>query len=318
MRVRRPTAIGAVATICAAVVVAVLPFALSNYHRTTGATVAVYFIAILALDIVTGYTGQISIGHGAFMAIGGYTTAILTHDHGWNDLATLPAAAAAGFAAGVVVGLPALRFRGVYLALTTFAVALAVPQIAKNYSGFTGGTEGLPLPAHSGLWLYEVGWAIAAAMFVAAWLLLRGRTGRAFRAIRDSEVAAASSGVTLAVYKTVAFGVSAAMAAVAGSLFVLVNSFVNPDVFGLQLSLYVLIGAVVGGLGSLWGGLVGAAFVELLPIGLTGWGVASQAVPVIFGAVVVAVMALLPLGAADLLRSVLQSNSDRGQHPDTP
>ena len=90
MRLRRPTAVGAAATLCAAIVVALLPFALSNYHRTTGATVAVYFIAILALDIVTGYTGQISIGHGAFMAIGGYTTAILTHDHGWNDLATLP------------------------------------------------------------------------------------------------------------------------------------------------------------------------------------------------------------------------------------
>ena len=302
----------------AAVLVA-LPFLLSNYNIGLAAEVGVFFIAILGLNILTGYTGQISIGHGAFMAFGGYATAILTHDHGWNDLATLPAAAAAGFVAGVVVGLPALRFRGVYLALTTFAVALAVPQIAKNYSHFTGGTEGLPLPAHSGLWLYEVGWAIAGAMFVAAWLLLRGRTGRAFRAIRDSEVAAASSGVTLAVYKTVAFGISAAMAGVAGSLFVLVNSFVNPDVFGLQLSLYVLIGAVVGGLGSLRGVLVGAAFVELLPIGLTSGSLApSQAVPVIFGAVVVAVMALLPLGAADLLRTVLQSRADRGQHPDTP
>ena len=90
------------------------------------------------------------------MAIGGYTTAILTHDHGWNDLATLPVAALVGFAAGVIVGLPALRFHGVYLALTTFAVALAVPQIAKNYSRFTGGTEGSSLPVHSGLWLYEV------------------------------------------------------------------------------------------------------------------------------------------------------------------
>jgi branched-chain amino acid transport system permease protein len=206
----------------------------------------------------------------------------------------------------------------VYLALTTFAVALAVPQIAKNYSHFTGGTEGLALPSHSGLWLYEVGWAVAGVMFVLAWLLLRGRTGRAFRAVRDSEVAAASYGVTLAVYKTTAFGISAAMAAVAGSLFVLVNNFVNPDVFGLQLSLYVLIGAVVGGLGSLWGVLVGAAFVQLLPIGLTtGHLTSSQAVPVIFGAVVVGVMAVLPLGAADLLRAVLHFGSGRRQHPDT-
>ncbi len=319
MSVGRSTAFGAAAASVVAVAIALLPFALSEYHRSTGATVAVYFIAILALDIVTWYTGQISIGHGAFMAVGGYTTAILTHDHGWNDVATLPVAAAAGFAAGVVVGLPALRFRGVYLALTTFAVALAVPQIAKNYSHFTGGTEGLSLPSHSGLWLYEVGWGLAGVMFVLAWLLLRGRTGRAFRAIRDSEVAAASSGVSLAVYKTVAFGVSAAMAAVAGSLFVLVNTFVNPDVFGLQLSLYILIGAVVGGLGSLWGVLAGAAFVQLLPIGLTTWHVTSaQAVPVIFGAVVIAVMALVPRGAADLLRAVLQFGRRRGQLQDTP
>ena len=98
---------------------------------------------------MTGYTGQISIGQGAFMAFGGYTTAILTHDHGWNDLATLPVAALVGFGVGIVVGLPALRFHGVYLALTTFAVALAVPQIAKNYPNFTGGTEGLALPTHT-------------------------------------------------------------------------------------------------------------------------------------------------------------------------
>jgi branched-chain amino acid transport system permease protein len=289
------------------VAIALLPLTLSDYNRSQGADVGVYFIAILALNIVTGYTGQISIGHGAFMAVGGYTTAILTHDHRWNDLATLPVAALIGFGAGVVVGLPALRFRGVYLALTTFAVALAVPQLAKNYSRFTGGTEGLALPAHTGLWLYAVSWATAGVVFVLAWLLLRGRTGRAFRAIRDSEVAAASSGVTLAVYKTVAFGVSAAFAAVAGSIFVLINSFVNPDVFGLTLSLFILIGAVVGGLGSLWGVVIGAAFVQLLPIGLTTSHLASsQAVPVIFGAVVIGVMALLPLGAADLIRATLQ------------
>jgi branched-chain amino acid transport system permease protein len=253
------------------------------------------------------------------MAVGGYTTAILTHDHGWSDLATLPLAAIVGFVAGVIVGVPALRFHGVYLALTTFAVALAVPQIAKNYPRFTGGTEGLALPTHSGLWLYEIGWAVAGVMFVIAWLLLRGRTGRAFRAVRDSEVAAASSGVTLALYKTVAFGVSAAMAAVAGSVYVLVNNFVNPDVFGLTLSLYILIGAVVGGLGSLWGVLVGAAFIQLLPIALTTGHIgSSQSVPVIFGAVVIGVMALLPLGAANLLRVALHFGSQSRQSSDIP
>ena len=319
MRPSSGTLVSAAVAVVVAVAIALLPFGLSSYHRSTGADVAVFFIAILALDIVTGYTGQISIGHGAFMAVGGYTTAILTHNHGFNDVSTLPLAAAVGFLAGIVVGLPALRFHGVYLALTTFAVALSVPQIAKNYSHFTGGTEGLSLPSHSGMWLYEVSWAVAGVVFVLAWLLLRGRTGRAFRAVRDSEVAAASSGVSLAVYKTVAFGVSAGIAAVAGSLYVMVNSFINPDVFGLQLSLYILIGAVVGGLGSLWGVLVGAAFVQLLPMGLTtGHLTSSEAVPVIFGAVVIGVMALLPLGAADLVRAMLHFGSNRGQHSDTP
>jgi len=318
-RIGTSTLVGILATLVVGAAIALLPFGLSDYHRSTGAEVAVFFTAILALNIVTGYTGQISIGHGAFMAIGGYTTAILTAHHGWNDLATFPVAALTGFAAGVVVGLPALRLHGVYLALTTFAVALAVPQLAKNYSSFTGGTEGLALPTHTGMWLYYVGWGVAGVMFVLAWLLLRGRSGRAFRAIRDSEVAASSSGVSLAVYKTVSFGISAAIAAVAGSVYVLVNNFVNPDVFALTLSLYILIGAVVGGLGSLWGVLVGAAFVELLPIALTSGNVgSSQSVPVIFGAVVILVMALLPLGAANLLQRALHFGSKVGQHSDSP
>ncbi|HEX3806960.1 MAG TPA: branched-chain amino acid ABC transporter permease [Gaiellaceae bacterium] len=319
MRLRAPTVAGIAATVVVAAIIALLPFGLSDYHRSTGATVAVFFIAILALNIVTGYTGQISIGHGAFMAVGAYSTAILTHNHGWNDLATLPVSALIGFVAGVIVGLPALRLHGVYLALTTFAVALAVPQIVSNYPNFTGGVVGLSLPSHTGMWLYEVSWAVAGIMFVVAWLLLRGRTGRAFRAVRDSEVAAASSGVSLAVYKTVAFGISAAMAALAGSLYVLVNNYASPTIFGLTLSLYILIGAVVGGLGSLWGVLVGAAFVELLPLGLTSAGLgSSQSVPVIFGAVVIGVMALLPLGAATLLRAALHFGSQIGQHSDQP
>ena len=152
MRLRTPALFGIAVSVVVAVAIGLLPFTLSDYHRGTGADVGVFFIAILALNIVTGFTGQISIGHGAFMAVGGYTTAILTHNHGWNDLTTLPLAALVGFAAGVVVGLPALRFHGVYLALITFAVALAVPQIAKNYPNFTGGTEGLALPTHTGLW----------------------------------------------------------------------------------------------------------------------------------------------------------------------
>jgi branched-chain amino acid transport system permease protein len=289
----------------AVAVVAVLPLWLSDFNEMRGATVAVYFMAILGLNILTGYTGQISIGNGAFMAIGGYTTAILTQHHGWNDLATIPLAALLGFASGLAVGLPALRLRGAYLALLTFAVALAVPQLAKKYSKFAGGTEGLPLPSHSGLWLYTVSWTLSGILLAIAWLVLRGRTGRAFRAVRDSEIAAVSSGISLAIYKTLAFGISAAFAAIAGSMFVLVNSYITPDIFGLQLSLYLLIGVAVGGLGSLWGVIVGAAFVELLPIGLadTSSFRAAQAAPVIFGLFLIVVMVLLPRGAVQLFRA---------------
>lgn len=304
----------------AALIVAVMPFVLSDYNRSQGAEVAVFVIAILGLNVVTGYTGQISVGHGAFMAIGGYTTAILTHNHGWNDIATLPIALAIGFGAGVIVGVPALRFHGAYLALLTFALALAVPQLAKNYSHFTGGTEGLALPTHTGNWLYGVAWASAAVVYVLTWLILRGRTGRAFRAVRDSEIAAASSGVGLALHKTLAFGISAAFAAVAGSIYVLINNFVNPDVFGLTLSLYILIGAVVAGLGSLWGVVVGAAFIQLLPIGLTSSSaVSSQAVPVVFGAIVIVVMAVIPRGSAVLIGGVAAlPNRIRRRHSPYP
>jgi branched-chain amino acid transport system permease protein len=292
----------------AALVVALLPFQLSNYHQGLGARVAVYFIAILGLNILTGYTGQISIGHGAFMAIGGYTTALMSHYHDTNLILTLPLSFAITFACGVLVGIPALRFSGVYLALATFAFAVSIPQLPLKFSKFTGGSNGIrttTTPSNS--WLYGVGWACAAIAFVAAWLLLRGRTGRAFRAVRDSELAAASSGVALPIYKTLAFGVSAGYAGVAGSIFVLATAgFAQPNEFGIILSLEILIGAAVAGLGSLWGTVVGAVFVGLLPeisasVPVVGSGHGQD---VVFGLIVIAVMILLPNGVAGLLRLI--------------
>jgi branched-chain amino acid transport system permease protein len=284
----------------AAGVVAALPGLMSGYHQLQGAGVATFFVAILGLNILTGYTGQLSLGHGAFMAIGGYTTAILAHDHGWNVLATIPVATLVAFAVGVVVGLPAARLSGAYLALATFAVALVVPALARKFSGFTGGTSGILLPYHSGRWLYVVSWSVAGIFFVLAWLILRGRLGRAFRAVRDSDVAAVSSGINLTFVKTLAFGISAGFAGAAGSLFVLAAAYAQPDEFGLLLSIRLLIGAAVGGLGSLWGVVVGASFVELLP--LWAQGVSKQAPAVIQGLAVILVMFLLPTGFAGLLR----------------
>ncbi len=305
----RPALLGRL-VVCgvAATVLALLPFGLSGLNQVLAAKVALYFIAILGLNIVTGYTGQISIGHGAFMAIGGYTTAIMSHDHHTNLIATLPLSFAITFACGVVVGLPASRLSGVYLALATLALAVSVPQLTLKFSHFTGARNGISVNGSVGyLWLYGVSWSCAAILFVGAWLVLRGRTGRAFRAVRDSEVAAASSGVSLVLYKTLAFGISAAFAGVAGSLFVLAtNGYAQPDEFSIVLSLNILIGAAVAGLGSLWGVAAGAAFIALLPnISQSAPLIGQGHDPVVVGVVVILVMLVIPTGFAGLLQRIV-------------
>jgi branched-chain amino acid transport system permease protein len=302
----RPSATALGTTAAAAFVLAVLPFAISGYHQALAAQVATFFCAILGLNILTGYTGQISIGHGAFMAIGGYTTAVLSRDHHTSLVLTMVVSFGLCFICGLLVGLPALRLSGVYLALATFALAVSVPQIPLKFSTYLGGSGGVQSARTvSHLWLYGVSWSAAAILFVLAWLILRGRTGRAFRAIRDSEVAATSSGVKLPVYKTLAFGISAAFAGVGGSLFVMgTNGFAQPSEFSILLSLQILIGAAVAGLGSLWGVIVGAAFVGLLPTISTSVPVIGSAhgQDVVFGVIVIAVMLLLPTGFAGLLQ----------------
>jgi branched-chain amino acid transport system permease protein len=303
------------ATAALAGALAVLPLETSDYHQLEWARVGVYACAILGLNVLTGYTGQISLGHGAFMAIGGYTAALLTASKLVNPslqvglphvdpLLALPVAGTVAGLAGLVVGIPALRLSGLYLALATFAVAVSVPSLAKRFPGQTGGTTGIVLDIYSGRRLYEVAWSSAAVLFVLVWAILRGRVGRAFRAVRDSEIAAASSGVDLAFYKTLAFGISAACAGVAGALLALVAGFASPDTFPLLLSLTILIGAVVAGLGSLWGVLAGAAFVQFLP----GYAehVSKQAPSVVYGVVLVAIMLVAPTGFAGLLRRALR------------
>jgi len=302
----------------AAIVVA--PGFLSGFREQQAAYVGIYTIALLGLNVLTGYTGQISLGHGAFMAIGGYTTAILMVDHGIKDLWTLPAAAAVAGAAGFLFGIPALRLSGLYLALATFAVAVATPAVLKKFDHFTGGGSGKNLfgkpeltgslhPVHVlghplGFynWLYYLVWTIAFAGYVAVWALLRGRMGRALRAVRDSETAAVSSGVSLARYKTLAFGVSAAYAGAAGALFAIANAYVNPDTYPVGLSIFLLVGVVVGGLGSLTGLIAGGVLIEFLPIWAQDVSKSPGAPSVIYGLVLIALMFLLPGGVSGLAR----------------
>jgi branched-chain amino acid transport system permease protein len=302
--------------------IAVTPVFLSGFREQQAAYVGVFTIALLGLNVLTGYTGQISLGHGAFMAIGGYTTAILMADHGVKDLWTLPLAALVAGAAGFLFGIPALRLSGLYLALATFAVAVATPAVIKKFDHFTGGGSGKNLFGNPRLtgslhpvhlfghplsfynWLYYLVWSIALAGYVASWLFLRGRTGRALRAVRDSETAAVSSGVSLARYKTLAFGVSAAYAGVAGSLYVIVTNYVNPDTFPINLSIFLLVGVVVGGLGSLLGLIAGGVLIEFLPFWAQDVSKSPGAPSVVYGVVLIALMLLLPSGAAGLVRRV--------------
>ena len=300
---RNLAALVAVAVVAAVLVV--LPFLVSDYHTYLAAGVGVFFIAILGLNILTGYTGQISIGHGAFMAIGGYTSAVLSRDHNTNLILTMVIAFAFCFVAGLLFGLPALRLSGVYLALATFALAISIPYLPLQWSTYLGGTGGVPSSTTRGnLWLYGVAWATAAVLFALAWVVLRGRVGRAFRAVRDSEVAAVASGVEIGIYKTLAWAISAAFCGVAGALYVMyLNGYAQPQEFGIDLSLSLLVGAAVAGLGSLWGIIVGAAFIGLLPTISTSVPIIgnTHGRDVVYGLLVIGVMLVLPGGFASLL-----------------
>jgi len=298
--------------------VVLLPKTLGDYYNFRFALVGIYFIAIIGLNILTGYNGQISLGHGAFLAFGAYTTAILVSNYDVGEYWTIPIAGILTGVFGFLFGLPALRLSGVYLALATFSLATSIPLIARRYEGFAGGGQGkainLPSSPFGALstneWLSYLTWAIAAVMFAVAWFVLRGRWGRAFRAVRDAPIAAISSGVSLARYKTFAFAIAAAYAGVAGALFAIANAFVNPDSFPVSLSILLLTGAVVGGLGSLEGMLFGAVFIQFAP----DWGDklsrqvhyngATVQATVFYGLILLAVLFLLPGGAAGLIHQL--------------
>jgi branched-chain amino acid transport system permease protein len=287
-----------------------------------GAQMGTYFIAIVGLNIVTGYTGQISLAQGAFMAIGGYTTAFLV-THGVRDLWTIPIAALVAGVFGFLLGIPALRLSGLYLALVTFGLAVAMPDLIAwdKLSSVTNGGQSVQLFGSKHLLgqgfnevtvfgqtlsfnraVYYLTWALALVLFVLAWLLLRGAPGRAFRAVRDSEIAAASSGVNIAAYKTVAFAIGAAYAGVAGSLLVIAVAFADPQSFPAKLSLTILVGAVIAGLGSLWGVLLGAAFVEFLPVISVHVSNKPGVPDAIYGAALILIVLLLPAGIAGVLK----------------
>jgi branched-chain amino acid transport system permease protein len=288
-----------------------LPFLVSNYRTFQFTMVLVYATALLGLNILTGYNGQISLGHGAFYAIGAYTAAILMDKAGVPYWATIPVAGAVCLVAGFLFGLPALRLEGLYLALATFALGVSLPHLLKYHhlEKVTGGVQGIViakpdppfgLPLNQDQWLYYFTLAVTVAMFLLAWNLLRGRIGRALVAIRDQHIAAEAMGVNNAMVKSLAFGVSAMYTGVAGALGAIAIQFVAPDSFNIFVSIVFLVGIVVGGLASIPGAIYGALFIQFVP------NIAdeiSKAAPwAIFGVFLIAFVYLMPAGIAGAVR----------------
>ena len=257
---------GFVLLFAAAVSLAVAPAFLSNGHLRGLAVVGTYTIAILGLGRLLALSGHVSLGQGAFMALGGYTTAILCADHGVRELWTIPAAAGVAGAAGVAAGLLSLRLGELSSGVVTLGLALVVPTLAVRFSGLTGGGAGLALVERpfEARQAYAVTWIVAGSLFLLAWSLTRSRFGRGLRAVRDNPLVAVAGGVNRAVYAMASSGLSAAYAGVAGSLLVVNFGRVDPGMFPLRLSLLLLAGAAVAGLGSVWGAPVAALLIGYL------------------------------------------------------
>ncbi|GAC1582818.1 MAG: branched-chain amino acid ABC transporter permease [Candidatus Elarobacter sp.] len=295
-------------------VIAILPWIVPSFVVFDLIFVAAYAIGILGLVVLTGMNGQISLGHGAFMALGGYVVAVLSHNAGWPYWIGVPIAAIACGAVGVLIGLIALRLAGVYLALATFSLAVATPSFLKHYKSITGGFGGLSLqsvqapagvPLDAQHWLYYVTWASAGVAFLLSALLVRGKVGRALRALRDNPIAAVSFGVNPYYYKVLAFGWSAVLAGVGGAFYAITTAYVSPDTFGFALSITLLIGAVLGGILTFWGALVGGIVVEFLP--LLAQQINAGAPSVVYGVTLILMMLFVPDGiVGGLQRSMLR------------
>jgi branched-chain amino acid transport system permease protein len=308
------------AAIAVAIVVGVLSVTLNPFRDFQIAEVAVYVTAIAGLSVLIGLSGQISIGNGAFMAIGAYATALLLTHLGWPLAGVLAASTVIAAAAGLVVGLAAARLRGPYLAGVTLMLAVALPALAFRYPGVFGGDQGLSVnittPAFLGATFPPTRWqawiACAAALITLVLLanLARSRIGRSWRAVRDDEIAAALAGLNVARLRVLAFVVSAACAGLAGGLLGITTTLVSPGSFTVTLSIALLTGAVLGGLGSLPGAIWGSLVIVLVPTYITDVAtshglsnsVAANIPVAAYGVILIAVILLFPDGIQGALR----------------
>ena len=306
--------LGTSLVVLAALIIA--PMLVKNFIIFQLTMLLIYALAVLALNILTGGSGQFSLGQSAFYAVGAYTSAILMEHANMNYALTLPIAGIICFGFGFLFGKPALRLSGVYLALATFALATAMPQLLKLgfFEHWTGGVQGLVVtkpdapssissiynfftsrPMSQDMWLYYFTLAVTIGIYLASVNLLKSRSGRAFMAIRDNEIAASAMGVDVALYKTLAFGVSAGITGVAGGLGAIAVQFVAPDGYTILLSIALFLGMVVGGVGWLPGSIVGSAFIIFVPN--IAEGISKGLSGAVFGVLLFLVIFLVPHGA---------------------
>jgi branched-chain amino acid transport system permease protein len=303
---KKALALGPMASLIILALLIAIPLFVKNFIIFQMTMWLIYAIAVLALNILTGGSGQFSLGQSAFYALGAYTSAILMEHAGINYALTLPVSGVICFAAGFLFGQPALRLSGVYLALATFALATAMPQLLKLgvLETWTGGVQGLVvtkpdapfgLPLSQDMWLYYFTLAISIGIYLASVNLLKSRSGRAMMAIRDNEIAASAMGVDVALYKTLAFGVSAGITGVAGGLGAIAVQFVAPDGYTIQLAVALFLGMVVGGVGWLPGSLAGSAFIVFVPN--IAEGISKGLSGAVFGVILIVIIFLVPHGA---------------------
>lgn len=312
-----PRRLGTALAVAALVLALIAPlYVLGKFPTLEWAYVWAFLIAMMGVNLLTGYCGQISLGNSAFMAIGGYATSILVFRLGWSYLVTIPVAAALASGGGVLFGIPALKLKGLYLGVATFTMAIAAPTVIRHFDALTGGSQGISIPPvqdpfglvasqalTSEQWLYYLTLVLAVAFFLFSWALLRTDVGRAFKTIRESETAAVANGISLTYYKTLAFGLSALFAGVAGSLDAVTTAYVSPDSFDVNLSLALVVGTVIGGLGTLVGPFLGAIFVVWSPI--YAQEIFKARPDIVYGVLLIVLMYTMPQGIVGGLRRAL-------------
>jgi branched-chain amino acid transport system permease protein len=294
-------------TAAALILLGLLPLFLKGYTLYILSLAWVYVIASIGLNLVVGYTGQLSIGHAGFLAIGAYSASLLLAKLGIPFWASIPAAGLISGCAGFLLLIPALRLTAIYLAIATLAFGIAVSELLPRWSAVTGGHQGMNvpdaslfgMPLTSDVSLYYVALTVAILMVALSRTIVRSKIGRALVAIRDHEPAAQACGVSLTKYKAYAFFVSAFFTGVAGGVYAFVVGYISPAEFDLGKSLFLFMMVALGGMATIPGSIIGAVFLTFLPHWLSGFKGLQQ---LVYGVTLVGVVVFMPFGIWGFVR----------------